>query len=194
MFPVEMAKRAMPSVIAKNDIIYIWGGYQFEQRDSDTFDSNVWTFNAKSGIFGKVDAKNFESAEYKSGFPPIRYGAPVTSFGEKYFILYGGVTYPEHALLSDVWRYEFKTNTWEELFTDGKVSKPLKVRQISGSKFGLNFRLNILGSTYTVKIWVKFQVQNLVSSFRLKFQVKIWGQISGSKFVSYSDEVSKYKP
>lgn len=114
-FPADMANRASPSAIAHDEIIYIWGGYQFKQND-DEIDNKMWKYSTRSGEFHSTASRRT---------PVLRYGAPITLYDSKYFILYGGVTYPNHSLLSDVWRYNISTDSWDELIS-GSV-KPLEL-------------------------------------------------------------------
>ena len=120
-FESGMDPRASPSIVLIDKTVYIWGGYQFEDKTVE-LDTKMWKYNLEGD-------RNFQSIPTGSNFPSLRYGSPMTGLGEKIFI-YGGVTYPNYSLLDDVWMFDPKSEEWSqaEKYTSEEAEiTPLKI-------------------------------------------------------------------
>ena len=100
-FDPKMAPRSTAAVFALNTTLYIWGGYQFNEKDD-----KMWKFNTATSRFSSV---------VRERKPTIRYASPTSRVGKNSFVMYGGVTFPNYTMLSDVWIYRTSSDTWQEL-------------------------------------------------------------------------------
>jgi len=100
LLPEEMTARALPSSVRVGAKVFIWGGYQFPDFNSESDDA-TWLID----LDGAIEPKKLD---YSS--PPIRYGAPATIFKKTHALIYGGVKFPDYHLFNDLWVLDTSQN------------------------------------------------------------------------------------
>jgi attractin len=100
LLPETMTPRALPSSVRVGAKVFIWGGYQFPDYNSEP-DNATWLID----LDGAIEPKKLD---YSS--PPIRYGAPTTIFRKTHALIYGGVKFPDYHLFNDLWVLDTSQN------------------------------------------------------------------------------------